>query len=93
MKNEKFKKIIYIIRQGNQSPCGTVLSNTVEQLNTFWRVTLIFDEYDNLINFYSNVKYQNLAEKDCEKLLNKNTYYNKDVITYDNFCDKYCNNY
>lgn len=93
MKNEKFKKIIYIIRQGNQSPCGTVLSNTVEQLNTFWRVTLIFNEYDFLENIYSNVKYQNLTEKDCEKLLDKNTYYNKDIITYDNFCDKYYNNY
>ena len=87
------KEIVYIIRQGNQSPCGTVLSNTVEQLNTFWRVTLIFDKYNNLIDFYSQVKYQNLTEKDCKKLLKKVNYYNKDVITYDNFCDKYCNNY
>lgn len=87
------KKVIYIIRRGNQSPCGTVLSNTVEQLNTFWRVILVFNEYGFLENFYSQVKYQNLTEKDCKKLLEKANYYNKNVITYDNFCDKYCNNY
>ena len=89
----KRKEIIYIVRQGNQSPCGTVLSNTVDYLYTLWRVTLVFNEYDFLENFYSQVKYQNLTTTDYSKLLNKNTYYNKDIITYDNFCEKYCNNY
>lgn len=87
------KKIIYIVKEGNQSPCGTILSNTVNYLYTLWRVTLILDKYDNLKDFYSNVKYQNLTYSDCEKLINKGTYYNKDVITYNNFCNKYCNNY
>ena len=87
------KKIVYIIKQGNKSPCNTMLSNTVDYLNTFWKITLIFDKYDNLKYFYSKVKYQNLTEKDCEKLLNKNTYYNKDILTYDDFCNKYYNNY
>lgn len=87
------KEIIYIIRQGNQSPCGTMLSNTIDYFYTFWKVTLIFNKYDFLENIYSNVKYQNLTEKDCEKLLEKNSYYNKDILTYNDFCNKYCNNY
>ena len=87
------KEIIYIIRQGNWSPCGTMLSNTIDYLYTFWKITLIFNEYNFLETIYSNVKYQNLTDSDCEKLLEKSTYYNKDILTYDDFCNKYCNNY